>query len=328
MGNAYSRSSKEEKEAQGPEQNRPEPSTNANDGSELRLSLRRPFCKATGDFPCIKSPGLFSCHALSPGFDEDKGPIFRVQRKLRRQRGLQAAEAQQRQHNMDEVIYIPDDDDVPPARRQRRHGSLMASDVEYPSSAPVRQRQPEQNAHDSAALKQVNGNPPGPGFALPSREMAPAEAFMDDDDFDWNQFVNDQDGTAGSNVPGMIPGADPGLMFGLDQRSLGIPVLPADPIIRRDGCINEVMNVFPDICRDHVSALYDEGVGQLSEQLIARILDNVEKGTEYPKARDKVKTLKRKRERNAEEEEELSYGSAEREDAGQDYAAIACVARP
>lgn len=59
-------------------------------------------------------------------------------------------------------------------------------------------------------------------------------------------------------------------------------------------CVQIVADVFPGICFDHVSELYNK-IAKSSERLIAYILDQMESGILYPKAKDKAKDLKRKR---------------------------------
>ncbi|KAM0130662.1 hypothetical protein ACHAP3_007202 [Botrytis cinerea] len=73
-------------------------------------------------------------------------------------------------------------------------------------------------------------------------------------------------------------------------------------------CINTVIAVFPDICRDHLAGLY-ERISSNSDQLISHILDN---GTPYPKAKDVQKQLKRKRVLTEEEEAIQKYEAAGR----------------
>ncbi|QSZ34586.1 hypothetical protein DSL72_006180 [Monilinia vaccinii-corymbosi] len=87
---------------------------------------------------------------------------------------------------------------------------------------------------------------------------------------------------------------------------------PPQPIMETKGeCINAVVAVFPEICRDHVAGLYDE-VSQSSDQLIAHILDKADTGSVYPKAKDGQKGLKRKRVLNEEEEAIQKYEAAGR----------------
>jgi hypothetical protein len=86
---------------------------------------------------------------------------------------------------------------------------------------------------------------------------------------------------------------------------------PQSPVETRDDCIATVMVIFPDICGDYVSDLLDK-VSHSSDQLIAYILDKTEKGTPYPKSKDKQKSLKRKREVDPDEAAVLKYGAADR----------------
>jgi hypothetical protein len=79
----------------------------------------------------------------------------------------------------------------------------------------------------------------------------------------------------------------------------------------KDNCVAKVLTLFPDICSEHVSELFDK-VAHSSDRLIAHILDKMEKGAPYPKAKDKLKTRKRKRELDDDEAAELKYGAADR----------------
>ncbi|CAG8974924.1 hypothetical protein HYALB_00006711 [Hymenoscyphus albidus] len=78
----------------------------------------------------------------------------------------------------------------------------------------------------------------------------------------------------------------------------------------RLGCIDAVLAIFPDICRDHVGKLY-ETISYSSDLIIAHILDKTEKGSPYPKAKDMQKTLKRKRQITEEDAATLKYGAAD-----------------
>lgn len=90
------------------------------------------------------------------------------------------------------------------------------------------------------------------------------------------------------------------------------PIAQEPPAVElRDTCIATVTMVFPGIDPDYVSELYDT-VSQSSEQLTAHILDKIEKGSQYPKAKDKKRNLKRKREIDADEEAAKKYGAVDR----------------
>lgn len=101
------------------------------------------------------------------------------------------------------------------------------------------------------------------------------------------------------------------------QEAVNAPELPpAQPIEHiametKPECIENVILLFPGICEDYVSEKYDT-VSKSSDRLIAYILDKIEKGTDYPKAKDKQKVLKRKREVDEDEEAARKYGALDR----------------
>jgi len=77
-------------------------------------------------------------------------------------------------------------------------------------------------------------------------------------------------------------------------------------------CIDHVVAVFPGICRDYVSELYDTKA-QSSDFLIGHIFeDKVEKGLLYPTAKNTQKSQKRKRGLDEDEEAARKYGAADR----------------
>ena len=78
-----------------------------------------------------------------------------------------------------------------------------------------------------------------------------------------------------------------------------------------ENCLPTVLMLFPDICIEHVTELYLT-VSESSETLIAHILDTQDKGTPYPKSKDKLKTLKRKRQLDEDEEATRKYGAIDR----------------
>lgn len=86
---------------------------------------------------------------------------------------------------------------------------------------------------------------------------------------------------------------------------------PPPMVETRIQCIDQVLAVFPGICRDYVTELHTT-VAQSSDFLIAHILDKIDKGTHYPKAKDTQRTRKRKREVDEDEEAARKYGSADR----------------
>ncbi|KAL6719317.1 hypothetical protein ACLMJK_003556 [Lecanora helva] len=106
---------------------------------------------------------------------------------------------------------------------------------------------------------------------------------------------------------------------------------PHDPY---QACLNKVLEVFPDVSHDHTRRLYDENVGsfnlhtrraeELGPVLIEKILD----GGVYPKERDRLRELKRKRsDREVDEEEAAKWRHMDlREAAPIHYAKVAKLA--
>lgn len=73
-------------------------------------------------------------------------------------------------------------------------------------------------------------------------------------------------------------------------------------------CADVLVDMFPGICRDYVSEIYDT-VSKSSQVLITHVLDKVDQGMSYPKAKE---TLKRKREIDENQVAARKYGSPER----------------
>ena len=96
------------------------------------------------------------------------------------------------------------------------------------------------------------------------------------------------------------------------------PHVPAgivtDPEVLYQLYLDKVLEVFPDICRDHARLLYDTQLQALGPQRSPRIIEYMSQGVimqildseKYPKQRDTKKKLKRKRstESNRESESE------------------------
>ncbi|KAI4118301.1 MAG: hypothetical protein LQ345_001606 [Seirophora villosa] len=91
-----------------------------------------------------------------------------------------------------------------------------------------------------------------------------------------------------------------------------------------EACLAEVLDVFPDVSHDHVRALYDarQRTGALgAEGLISHILDE----DKYPKERDRLNELKRKRMSELNEDEVIAavWKSAERLPEDTQYSVLA-----
>ncbi|KAL8705051.1 MAG: hypothetical protein Q9201_001821 [Fulgogasparrea decipioides] len=89
-------------------------------------------------------------------------------------------------------------------------------------------------------------------------------------------------------------------------------------VVPYEVCLKDVLEVFPDVSHDHVKGLYDTAATpgsevfgiSLSEHLISQILD----GGKYPKERDRLNELKRKRSltQNSDEERAARWQAHER----------------
>ena len=94
----------------------------------------------------------------------------------------------------------------------------------------------------------------------------------------------------------------------ISEQAIGQPPAAVDP---KDECLSKVKTVFPDICVKHVSDMYDT-MSHEADMIVAHILENMDEGIPYPKARDAKKTLKRKRELDEDEEAALKYDAVDR----------------
>jgi hypothetical protein len=191
---------------------------------------------------------------------------------------------------MNEVIYIPDDDD------------------EEDEEAAMTRHRRRRGSSTSSEIEYIT-SPPAHSHRKARRPDSSTD-LVQDDDFSGTNFEVDSD-----------------LLFGFDQSLYESPLLPADPVDHRLACIDQVIVLFPDICRDYVSELYDAGdnqINQTAERLIELILD---KGTEYPKPKDKLNSRKRNFQTFTQEEDQEAqkYESMDRGEANTDYAMITFV---
>jgi len=194
-------------------------------------------------------------------------------------------------HNSEPDLSAEEDmyDDVPRPLAQRQRANQMVPQV---NGRNVPQAAPQQ--------------PPAP---------EPANQFGGGQDL-WGDFILD-DGFDDENFAralanGVPQGAQPyndQPVVDLERETLLQQPGPHNE--SKDGCVANVLVVFPDICSEHVSELFDK-VAQSPERLVAHILDKVEKGSPYPKAKDKQKNRKRKREIDDDEAAELKYGAVDR----------------
>ena len=212
----------------------------------------------------------------------------------------------------------PNDDVIPvpiPATPRRQKPPVQQNNypvVLSPQPSPL-------PAADGNAAQQpganVAPNPPGQEeyAGIPGDAELAAFVIEDGDEFDVNDpylaqimeegFIRERNEQA-SRPP------QPATEYASIQAYFDNPS-PPSAMETRLQCIDQVIAVFPDICRDYVSELHST-IAQTSDFLIGYILDTVDKGTLYPKAKDTQKTLKRKREMGEDEEAARKYGAADR----------------
>ena len=136
----------------------------------------------------------------------------------------------------------------------------------------------------------------------------------DSDNFFFDDFLNeDVSGVHIAPVPSRTP--DP---YSSESRALVSPY---------EQCLTELLEVFPDISRDHVQSLYNglDHQNGLHVQTAAQILiDKVLDGGKYPKEKDRIKELKRKRsDKNNDEEEAARWKYADMRDNPSEYSKVA-----
>jgi hypothetical protein len=243
-----------------------------------------------------------------------------------------------------EIIEIPDDNEVISLRSlSGERESTVSSDVEYISdSSSQLERGVEEDRLSGRHLSgpadaddddlwgyEIPRPRPAPEPDLwaqdilgPDIEVAEALRRFGQREPDWREFLEDDSSIVDNQDAGYAHASGSG--HG-NVEDLAPPKLPHALIDHKVECVDDVLSVFPDICRDYVSELYDSRVGEIAEQLVAHILDKLENGTDYPKAKDKLKTLKRKREVDEDEEATNKYGSLDRENGGHDYSTLTFV---
>jgi hypothetical protein len=216
-----------------------------------------------------------------------------------------------------------DDEDVGQVEPPERRNSRLQ---QQPASQPVLSSQPSSPSPPGLAANRVVQPVARDSFA---KELSPASLLrqqnlvMFGDEVNINEHLNDFDNFDDLDIrdanlakamedefrAGMIARnlGDNG-SFTSDQQAIDPPSSTADA---KEECLGMVKAVFPDICVKHISGLYDT-ISRQSDQIIAHILENMDRGKSYPKAMDTKKTLKRKRELDEDEEAALKYSAADR----------------
>jgi hypothetical protein len=166
----------------------------------------------------------------------------------------------------------------------------------------------QQRANQMAPNVNAHNAPQKPPAPEPANLFGGGDVWGDyllDDNFDDENIAR----AFAQDVPQVAQPQNAQPVIDLEREALARHRAP--DIETKDDCVASLLALFPDICSEHVSELFDK-VAPSSDGLIAHILDQMEKGAPYPKAKDKQKTRKRKREIDDDEAAELKYGAADR----------------
>ena len=157
-------------------------------------------------------------------------------------------------------------------------------------------------------------SPPKHGYADVQAHAGFEAAFLieDGDEFDVNDPFLAQIMEEGFSRERDEEAARPPQATNQSPPSQPIGLSPPPAVDARVLCVDQVLILFPGICREYVCELYDTGDAKSSDYLIAHILDKIDNGIAYPRAKDTQKSLKRKRETDEDEEAARKYGSADR----------------
>lgn len=218
-----------------------------------------------------------------------------------------------------DIIEIPDDDGndevISLDSLSDRDPSPDSSDIEYISApASPRRNADAQNGQDNYAFPSPQFDDALRGYEIRGPYAAAATADGRLPEANWREYM--EDGGA------VLPQAEQANIPGYTYNELVHSAPPRDP---KTACLAAVLAIFPDICMDYVSGLYDSEEGQIAGALVAHILDQVDSGKDYPKAKDKLKSLKRKREVDEDEEAANLYGNIDREIGGISYVTLTFV---
>ena len=151
----------------------------------------------------------------------------------------------------------------------------------------------------------------GPVAGYPDAAMAEQpEAWNDYDDiFDDVDFYDDEPGVVEQQnvMEEANPRSAARILFN-ENANQQVNVEPPGIALVKDQCIDAIVELFPDICRNYVSDLYDTlSIDQ--EYLVIHILDKAS----YPKAKDAQRNLKRKRVLDEDEEAAKKYTAPNRD---------------
>ena len=103
-----------------------------------------------------------------------------------------------------------------------------------------------------------------------------------------------------------------------------------NPVDRYESCLRDILEVFPDISHDHVQQLHNKQIEVVQpyeqhEDMMARtLIDKILDAGAYPKEKDRIRELKRKR-NDGDEEEAAKWKYMDLRDNPAEYAKVAYV---
>ena len=136
---------------------------------------------------------------------------------------------------------------------------------------------------------------------------------------DFEAFLRDRPFPQMNRSPGPATPTEPPSRYHREhslERSLTSLASPPLPDLER--CTNELLELFPDISHEHLKDLYDIEMRNLrqgsdSNAVISIIIEKILEKGKYPKEKDRLKDLKRKRHDDSDEEELAEIRNAEPE---------------
>ena len=158
----------------------------------------------------------------------------------------------------------------------------------------------------------MDHHPPRDVIDLDSDEDTDGPEDSDNSFFD--NYLNDEVSSVHiSPVPGRTPATY--------ASGLSAAILPYD------ACLAEIIEVFPDISREYVQSLYnnlDHRHGPHAQTAAQVLIEKILDGGNYPREKDRIKELKRKRsDRNSDEEEAARWKYVDLRENALEYSKVA-----
>ena len=143
---------------------------------------------------------------------------------------------------------------------------------------------------------------------------------IDESPFDFDEFL------ANNNIPDHVGAMNITHDNEIDSNSVG------NLIDGYQSCLKRVLDVFPDVSHDYVQQIYDERVeaigsdGRHEDMVAPSLIEKILDGGAYPKERDRIRELKRKRsDKDVDEEEAAKWKYMDLRDDPTEYAKVAYV---